>query len=403
MRKITFAAFAFFFHILTSFSQTSSDTAYKSRKLKWEEINFVSGYYHQDGNHSAVTGGIGTEKLSDLSNTLDIKLVRTDKRSREHSLTAEIGIDHYTSASSDKIDPNTISSPSYSDTRIYPSVNYNIKNPANGFSFGGGLSFSNEFDYHSFGAALQLAKSSADNNTEINLKLQAYLDKWRVIYPIELRPPGYGTGSSEGRNSGSVDQAPRNSYSASLAFSRVINEKMQFALLLDLVTQNGHLETSYQRVYFNNNSAKPELLPDKRFKVPVGARFNWFLTNKVMLRTFYRYYYDDWGLTAHTLELELPIKITPFFSLSPFYRFYSQQAADYFAPYKEHLTTDQFFTSDYDLSKFTSDYLGASFRFVPSKGVFNVANWNTLELRYGHYKRNDGLNSNMVTLAAKFK
>lgn len=400
MRKISFAAFAFFFHILASFSQTSTDTVYKTRKLKLEEVNFVSGYYHQNGDHSAVTGGIGTEKLSDFSNTIDVKLVRTDKHNRNHSLVGEIGIDHYTSASSDKIDPSTISSPSHADTRIYPSVNYNIQNPTNHFSFGGGLSYSTEYDYQSFGAGLQLAKSSADNNTEFNVKLQAYWDTWKVIYPVELRPPGYGTGGEDG---GNVSSAPRNSYSASFTFSRVLNERMQLALILDLVTQNGHLETSYQRVYFNNNSAKPELLPDKRFKIPVGARFNWFLTNKLLLRSFYRYYYDDWGLTAHTLELELPVKITPFFSLTPYYRFYIQNAADYFAAYQLHSIAEQFYTSDYDLSHFSSNYLGAGFRFIPEKGVFHVSKWNTLEMRYGHYSRNNGLNSDMITLAAKFK
>lgn len=400
MRKITFAAFAFFFQILSGFSQTTSvDTSYKSRRLKVEEINLVSGYYQQNGNHSAVTGGIGTEKLNDLSNTIDIKLVRKDKHHREHTLTGEIGIDHYTSASSDKIDPNTISSPSYSDTRIYPSVSYNIKG-LKGFSYGGGLSFSSEFDYRSNGASFQFAKASKNNNTEFNLKLQGYWDTWKVIYPVELRPPGYGTGGEHERN---VASAPRNSYSASLAFSRVLNQKMQFALLLDLVTQSGHLETSYQRVYFTDNSARPEILPDSRFKIPIGARLNWFLTDKVLLRSFYRYYTDNWGLKAHTIELELPVKITPFFSISPFYRFYTQNAADYFAAYKEHNPTDQFYTSDYDLSKFTSNYIGANFRFVPVKGVFKISKWNTLELRYAHYNRNEGLNSNMITIAAKFK
>jgi hypothetical protein len=400
MKKITFAALAFFFQILSVFSQSANDTTYKSRKLKVEEVNFVSAYYHQNGNHSAVTGGEGTEKLSDLSNTIDIRLVRTDKHLRSHSIIAEVGIDHYSSASSDQIDPSTVSSPSYADTRIYPSVNYNIKNPAIGFSFGGGLSYSTEFDYQSLGANLNFEKTSADNNNEFSLKLQAYWDKWKVIYPIELRPPGYGTGGEDSEN---IMYAPRNSYNASMVFSRVINKKMQLALLLDLVTQNGHLQTSYQRVFFNTNSAKPELLPDKRFKVPVGARFNWFFANKIALRSFYRYYFDDWGLTAHTIEIELPIKITPFFSLSPFYRFYTQEAADYFASYKQHLTTDQFYTSDYDLSKFTSNYLGSGFRIVPANGVFHITKWNSLELRYGHYMRSEGLNSDFVSLAAKFK
>jgi len=62
--------------ILSGFSQPVQDsTKYKTRKLQLEEINFVSGYYRQDGNNSAVTGGIGTEKLTDFTNTLDVKLL----------------------------------------------------------------------------------------------------------------------------------------------------------------------------------------------------------------------------------------------------------------------------------------------------------------------------------------
>ena len=149
MRKLSLAAIAFYLNMLAAFSQsTKTDSAnYQSKKLSLSEVNLVSSYYRQDGNNSAVTGGIGTEKLTDLSNTIDLKLSRTDSRNREHSINLEVGVDHYTSASSDKIDPSTISSPSYSDTRFYPSVGYSIKNPATGITTGVTASFSSEFDY----------------------------------------------------------------------------------------------------------------------------------------------------------------------------------------------------------------------------------------------------------------
>ena len=106
---------------------------------------------------------------------------------------------------------------------------------------------------------------------------------------------------------------------------------------------------------------------------------------------------------AHTMELELPVKITPGFSVSPFYRYYQQTRADYFAPYAAHLASENYFTSDYDLSEFHSHFFGANFRIVPPKGVFNMQHWNSLELRYGHYLRSNGLTANQVTLAATFK
>ena len=394
MRKLSLAAIAFYLNMLGAFSQTAKtdSSGYSSKKLSINEVNLVSSYYKQNGNNSAVTGGIGTEKLTDLSNTIELKLSRTDTRSREHNLKVEVGIDHYTSASSDKIDPSTISSPSYSDTRFYPSVGYSVKNPSTGITTGVTASFSSEYDYISKGIGLNFAKASKDNNREFGIKLQAYLDQWEVILPIELR--GY---SAEGRHE------PRNSYSASLSYSQVANQRFQFSLLADLVSQKGLLATSYQRVYFKNNTETYEQLPDSRFKIPVGIKANYFLSDRFIIRSSYRYYSDNWGVQAHTADLELPIKLTPFFSISPFYRYYTQTAADYFAPYKQHNISDNFFTSDYDLAKFNSQFFGSGIRITPEKGVFGIAHWNMLELRYGHYSRSNGLNSNIISLNARFK
>jgi len=99
----------------------------------------------------------------------------------------------------------------------------------------------------------------------------------------------------------------------------------------------------------------------------------------------------------------MPVKITPLFSLSPFYRYYTQTAADYFAPYASHKITDKFFTSDYDLSKFNSQFFGAGFRIVPTDGLLGVKQISSAEIRAGHYQRSDGLSSNTLSLHLTFK
>jgi hypothetical protein len=137
---------------------TKDSSQYKSRKLTFEEANFVSSYYRQDGNNSAVTGGIGTEKLSDYSGSIDLKFSKWDRRNRKHSLFLEAGIDHYTSASSDNVDPHTISSASSADTRFYPSLSWTIENEKKGTTFGAGASISSEFDYKSLALISVLQK-----------------------------------------------------------------------------------------------------------------------------------------------------------------------------------------------------------------------------------------------------
>ncbi len=403
MKKIYLHVLFMYFGILSTYAQTRPEPAkadsskYQSRKLKIDEINLVSAYYHQNGNNSAVTGGIGTEKLSDFANTIDLQMSKFNKRGRKNTFLFELGVDHYTSASSDKIDPSTISSASSADTRIYPSLNWTHSNEETGNSFGFTGSYSTEFDYQSMGAAFNLTRLSKDKNTQFDFKLQAFLDQWTVILPIELRTGNTGKGHEQ------YDTAPRNSFSASFSLSQVISQKFQASLILEPSYQKGLLATKYQRDYFTDGSLRSETLPDKRYKLPIGLRMNYFLDDRFVIRTFYRYYMDNWGIRAHTAELEIPVKINSFFSISPFYRYNNQVGTKYFAPYGQHSPSEQYFTSDYDLSTLTSDFYGAGIRFAPPKGVFGWQRLNMLELRYGHYSRSTSLVSNIVSLNLKFK
>jgi hypothetical protein len=400
MRKLSLAVIGLYIGVLSAFSQSATDSSsYKSKKLKTDEINFVTGYYNQDGNLSPVTGGIGTEKLSDIATTFELKLSKYSKPNVKHSVNFELGIDHYTSASSDKIDPHTISSASHADTRIYPSASYTIENETKGNAISFNGSFSNEFDYQSLGAGVGFTKTMNNKNTEFNVKLQAYFDNLKVILPIELRT---GT-QTQGRGESDYPKESRNSYSSSFTFSQSVSQRLQLSFLLDLVYQQGYLSTPFHRIYFNNGTETNEKLPSSRFKIPAGIRVNYFVGDKFIIRSYYRYYHDDWGLTANTFNIEVPVKLTSFFSISPFYRYYSQTGTKYFAPYLSHSASEEFYTTDDDLSTFNSNFLGAGIRYAPPGGVLNLKHLSTLELRYGNYKRTDGLHSSIITLALKFK
>jgi len=400
MKYISLTIVALYLGIIASFAQSlKKDTIpYEKRKLKFEQADLVNSYYNQDGNNSAVTGGIGTEKLTDISNTFDLKLSKYGKTGLKHTYNFEVGFDSYTSASSDNIDANTITSPSYSDQRVYPSLSWNIANEQKGNSIGFNVSSSFEYDYTSFGGGFNFSKSSKDKNTEFSAKIQAFFDTWKVILPIELRPNNFGTGDYLQN-----DRAPRNSFSAALSVSQVINKNLQALLVVEPGYQTGLLATKYQRVFFNDGQIRAENLPESRLKFPIAARLNYFLGDNLIFRSFARFYTDDWGVVSQTAELETAIKITPFASFSPFYRYYQQTQSDYFAAYQRHSITQNFYTSDYDLSKFTSNYLGAGLRFAPPAGVLGISRLSTIEFRYGHYNRSNGLSSNIISMNLRFK
>lgn len=397
-RIITAACLAFLFSHQAKAQNDSVATNYKKQKLKIEEINFISSYYTQDGNNSAVTGGEGTEKLTDIATNFEVILSKRDSKNNLHTLDVNVGIDSYTSASSDKIDPSSVSSASYQDIRIYPSANYSYANEEQKTIYNGGVSFSAEYDYFSIGANVGFTKTSKDNNREFSVKGMAFFDTWKVILPIELRS---NPTDNDARHN---DAKPRNSYNLGLTLSQVINKKFQIAVLADIGYQEGLLATKFNRVYFDDLSVRSEKLPNTRFKIPVGIRGNYFLNDKIVLRTFYRYYYDNWDISSHTISFEPSYKLTEFSTLSLPYRFYHQSQAKYFDAKNQHQLINEYYTSDYDLSKFSSNMIGLGYHLVDSnKGIFNIKRIRSLDLRYGFYTRNDGLDSHIITLALQFK
>src|SRR5664279_1808372 len=423
MKRICLSLVGIYIMMLHAFSQSvaKDSSTYKSKPLKIDEINFVTSYYTQNGDHSAVTGGIGTEKVVDLANGLDVKWIGWDKNHRKHSLTASLGIDHHSSASSAYVNKSGASKTG--GTRIYPSIDWTIENEKKGTGVEFGTYFSREYNYKSFGLDAGFTKKTK-NNGEFNVKLTGYFDKVKQILPSELIPVDTvrtpsGTvyittasgkvvelttgGDIQAGKRPSIPSKPRTTLTSSFTFSQVINTRLQGAILLDMVYQQGDLGLPFHRVYWNDSSVHAENLPSERFKLPIGLRLNYFLGDKIIFRSYYRYYIDSWGLEAHTASLEVPVKITPFFSVSPFYRYYAQTAVKYFHPYEMASAKDAFYTSNYGLSKFNSNFFGAGIRVAPPKGILGMKGFSALELRYGHYAQNIDLNSDVISLNIKFK
>lgn len=404
MRKIYLSVVGIFLMCFGSFAQSTDTTSsdYKSLTLKMEDVNIVSGYYTQSGNHSPVTGGIGDQKLTDISNAITLKFVNWDILENKHSYEFELGIDHHTAASSAFVSKTGASRTG--GTRIYPSFNSEIENAQKRTTFGWGASYSHEFTYQSFGGNILFSKRSKDNNREFTAKGNIFIDRVKMVEPSELRPAPVVITSASGQNSRSaIPSSPRNTFDASLSLSQVVNQRMQVALLTEGTIQQGYLGLPFYRVYFNDGSVHIENLPATRYKLPIGIRLNYFLGDKIILRSYYRYYTDSWAVTSHTANLEVAFKITPFVSISPFYRYYIQTAANFFAPYGIHTAANKYYSSDYDYSALSSNYEGINFRMAPPNGVFGVKKFSLLEIRYGHYKQITGLLANNISLNITFK
>jgi len=376
-----------------AYAQKSIDSVYKKQQLSKTDVEVLFSYYTQDGNHSAITGGTGTEQLHVYAPEFSI----SHQSDSLNAYRLDGGVDIITSASADNID-FVKSSASRIDARTHISLGYARKLKTSNTHFGVGSGFSIESAYTSFPESIYVDHTNKANSRTISAAVQCYFDDLRwgrldpdyhhvvsLVYPAELR------GVKWFNNYG------RNSYNLSLAFSQVINQRMILALFPDIAYQHGLLCTPYHRVYFLNSTEKVETLPSERIKFPLGAQLNIFAGSNVIIRSYYRFYADNWGIRAHTLQLETAIKLGPLMTITPLGRYYTQTAAKYFEPYAMHDINEAFFTSDYDLSKFSSFDLGVNVRYAPHAKLWKNYFFNDIALRYDYYKRSDGLHAHMLS------
>ncbi|NNT73138.1 DUF3570 domain-containing protein [Flavobacterium sp. IMCC34852] len=459
-----------------SFAQEKdSTTVFKKRVLDATEVDFLISYYKQDGVHSSVSGGMGSEKLTDLASNIVI----TMPMNADDVLTVDAGLSAYTSASSSNINPFNSSgasggdddddddddkagSPygtpwlassgaSAQDALASVTINYSHSSDDRNFIWNADVSFSNEYDYTSIGFGGGLAKLFNEKNTELSLKANVYLDQWRPILPTELHEynqygnnflnNGYFSGVTVYNQNGvasngylpsqfeEIKSVNRNSYSVSFSFSQIVTKKLQGSIFFDILKQQGLLSTPYHRIYFadkeNYYIGQPqyisvyetpqnvgvyrladdiERLPNTRFKLPIGARLNYYINEHFKLRTYYRFYTDDWGIQAHTANIEVPIKLNDHFTVYPMYRYYTQTESKYFAPFETHVSTEKYYTSDYDLSTFNANQygVGATYLDIFTKTHIWKFGLKNVDFRYNHYERSDTLSADIVSVAFKF-
>lgn len=407
---------------------------YKKRVLETAEVDFLTSYYSQDGDNAAVSGGIGTEELTDITATFIVAIPLND----DDVLTIDAGVSAYTSASSSNVGPfddgpaspfQASSGASSGDLWASVSGNYSHSSDDRNQIWSGKASVSSEYDYFSLGLGGSYTRLFNEKNTEISINANIFLDTWKTIYPTELRPfEANGNGLSDDlfiRNTitGNTNYAPsfneisdkgRNSYSVGLGFSQILHKNVQGSLSLDVIQQEGLLSTPFQRVYFSDVADSfidqfqladdIERLPDSRTKVALGGRLNWYLTERLVLRTSYRYYFDNWGINSHTASVELPFKLSDKFTIYPSYRFYNQTAADYFAPYEQHLSTAEFYTSDYDLSEYSANQFGFGVSYTDIFAKLHISKFGlkSVDLKFSQYDRDTTFNFSMISAGLKF-
>jgi hypothetical protein len=156
---------------------------------------------------------------------------------------------------------------------------------------------------------------------------------------------------------GSFDgHAARASINVSGGVTQVLSPTTIGHLGYGITSQSGELGNTWNIVPLRNGDIGQEILPRKRLRHAVEARLAQWLPWNGAAKAFYRFYADDWGIRAHTLELQLHQRLSRLTSLRLGYRYHTQTAVDFFTTRAS--PEAEFRTADSDLADLHAHTIG---------------------------------------------
>jgi hypothetical protein len=141
----------------------------------------------------------------------------------------------------------------------------------------------------------------------------------------------------------------------SLGWTWIVGERDLVDVSASLARLSGYLDDPYKIVPIGSAAAgttAAERRPDSRSRLAVVAKYGHYYPWNGAIKTSYRFYSDDWGIRAHTLEIDYDQHLGSDWIISPQVRFYVQSAATFYGSL--FVVPQAYMSADYRLSAFKS-------------------------------------------------
>lgn len=220
---------------------------------------------------------------------------------------------------------------------------------------GGLLAISKENDYQSLALGL-------DGSLEVFNKQTTLIGSLSVSND-ELSPtdPGLSTARTE------ADGRKKRSFSIYQGVNQIIDKYSTVQMGISFTQLTGYLSDPYK---FEDRR------PEARDQITFSLQHKHFanVLDGAALHTNYRYYFDDWGISSHTLDLkwaqQFNVKKMRLIA-SPLLRYYSQTQADFYS-LQENPPAGDFNSSDYRLSAYGAFTVGFNSELKLDKVSFHL-------------------------------
>jgi hypothetical protein len=247
-------------------------------------------------------------------------------------------------------------------------VDVAISARANQFTHTATLGYSTENDYQSVYAKYAGEKETSEGSRTI---------LWGFSYSDDEITP------TDAILQGRIPFAKRDSISASLALTQIINRNAMIQTGINLTRHSGYLSDPYKLVWIDREVVS-DSRPDDRQIFSWTTRFRQYMgKSKAALHLNYRYFQDDWEIKSSTLEAAWHQPVGDHWEIAPRIRYYSQSAPDFYANYFFTRPQNGLWSSDYRLAT----YGALSFRL---NTVFRREKW-SLSLGAEYYDSDAGL------------
>lgn len=218
--------------------------------------------------------------------------------------------------------------PSFHDSRV--ALNGSHERSFGAAKLSTGLNISNEYDFQSLGGNAALAWDLNDRNTTVSLGLAFEANRIKAVggAPQPLTPAFTGAATRGGQSRNATElllgvtqlMSPTWLVQVNLGLGRSSGMHEDPYKILSVVDGNTGLVTGDRYVY--------ESRPRSRTRTSLYAQSKTAFKDDV-LDVSYRYYRDDWGVNAHTVDLRYRVALGGGWHLEPLVRLYCQTAADF--------------------------------------------------------------------------
>lgn len=355
------------------------------------KVKKVFNLYHQNSNDGRqVVDGRGREE----TNVVEPMVFIDHQINEDTAISGRVVFDAWTAASDTKLDNYTGASgnPIMGQTRVAANLGARQEKKVgqNRWNYGFDLGFSSEYDYRSFNGSLNVSRSFAKDNFTLGGSLQYYLDEVDLFQDISN--PQSAT-ISKGNE--------RKILAGTLTASQILTTKDILQFGVTFARSTGALESTANTVEIAGNR-QVESLPGSRSRYATSVKWVHGLSEGSALNLSYRYYWDQWDLTAHTIRAAYLFDVVEDESyMELFARVHSQSEVEYygdrFTNASGHMTSDSDLADyeSYELGAFYESYLndfklfGLDFSDV-TLGHGLVLSTRTNGMRYGYYQASFG-------------